>query len=475
MTRITCFVGLLRRARTPVPLPLRVGPAGPEAHLNRASAGENGTEALALSMDYSRLDTLAEPAVVDAFRLHSALRDLTLNLPRLGRVRRIGLLLADTYEDYPPAFGYMFDAGFDGPGDPSFDAVPREGCALFLDAIRASRRAPADYATESGFTATHELGHVFNLWHVATPSFMARSRPAGPYGSDAFAFTPAHRTYLSHAESPFVCPGGSRWGDRGDLHVTDDAPFNRPATSRVRLRISLSQTEGWCFEPLQLSVSVSVSAHVAQATIPDVIDPGYDDFIVWIDAPDGTRRRYRSPQLYCAIGIRRTIRAGAPFTRDIPIFGQAGGYTFRAAGVHRVQCTLRLPGGRMARSNTVEVLIRPAVSGGPRDERLRALLTARASAHVLFYKNARRLWATRDTLVEAARRTRGTPTAANIQYALAHALRKWACGRSRHTRRRYQAQVRRLLDEALDTERLSVSRQRRAMELLDKVSSGEWT
>jgi predicted Zn-dependent protease len=66
--------------------------------------------------------------------------------------------------------------------------VAREGCTIFLGAIREKREAVDDYSTEVGFTAVHELGHAFNLCHVDTPSFMAQSNPSGPFGSDALKF-----------------------------------------------------------------------------------------------------------------------------------------------------------------------------------------------------------------------------------------------------------------------------------------------
>ena len=47
-------------------------------------------------------------------------------------------------------------------------------------------------------------------------------------------------------------------------------------------------------------------------------------------------RLYRSPVRFCSQESSLEISTDRPFVRDLPLFGQAGGYTFKTAGIHRV-------------------------------------------------------------------------------------------------------------------------------------------
>jgi hypothetical protein len=470
VTAIRCFVGQVRAPRTVVPLPLRLAGREPGDFIT-AAAANIGTP-LTVTMDYSRLQAAGEAPVADSYHLHRALRELTSNAPVHGCTTRIGLVLADRYADDGGVLGYMFDTGFDPHANDGFNAMPREGCAIFLDAIRDIRASLTDYETEAGFTAVHELGHVFNLWHVETLSFLKQSQSSAPFGRGAFHFTSEHEEYLSHIDSRFVCPGGSRWDDRGDLALGPGQPLNGRASQRIRLHVALPQDEFWCFEPVQLDVTVSTAPRVQRTKIPDAVDPGYDAFNLWIEAPDGTRRKYRSPVLYCDRRPQRTIARGAPFRRDIPLFGQSAGYTFRVAGRHRIFCTFRLRDGSIATSNAVEAFVKPAAARRMRFTRLRDTLTDRDNAQTLFYRAAARPSKVAESLEAAARDLRRTPSAANIRYSVARALATASRSRGRDTRILYRTRAARLLKVALDSGALSLSRQRRATQTLETLEQG---
>ena len=104
-------------------------------------AGSGGD--IELAVDASRLGVPLGHGVVDtfAFDLHAATRTLTGHVGT-GRVTTVAVLYADRYGPHRDALGLMFDRGFvtdDDPGGPSFKAVPREACAVFLGAIAAAR------------------------------------------------------------------------------------------------------------------------------------------------------------------------------------------------------------------------------------------------------------------------------------------------------------------------------------------------
>ena len=463
-------MGQIRAPIREASVPLSLGAKAPAAYLNDASTALSGTQQLGLTLDYSKLNALPGVPVANSYYLHSALRSLTLNSSSASSVDRIGLILADRYEDEPGAFGYMFDTGFDPAiSDDSYNAVAREGCAVFLDAILDKRPAPDDYETEVAFTATHELGHVFNLWHVDTPSLMKQSKTSGPYDDSSFKFVSAHQEYLSRMDSPKVYPGGSAWDDRGDLVVAPGGPANSAAGARVALRIRLPQSEFWRFEPAQLEVSVSAAPGAREVRIPNVIDPGYEAFTIWIEGPDGTRRRYRSPLKYCRNGSTLSIHRGAPFTRDIPLFGQAAGYTFKSAGAHQIRCTLVLANGTVAVSNRVEAYVRPASVRSDAYTRLSGQLNHRGNARLLFYRSSERPTSAVESLESAARSLRGSPSGANIVYSLGRSFANYGFAKRSSSRRQHQKKAEQLLKTALDSGQLTKSRERRAVGVLDRL------
>ena len=72
------------------------------------------------------------------------------------------------------------------------------------------------------------------------------------------------------------------------------------------------------------------------------------------------------------------------FRRDLPLFGQAGGYTFKQAGPHCVQVEILRQDGVRLVSNKVEVLVR-SESGAGRHARATAMLRTGRAAKLLYY------------------------------------------------------------------------------------------
>ena len=131
---------------------------------------------------------------VSVRELHAAIAELTgrkisPTKTTSKRVEGIGLVLASRFGPRPNYLGVMFETGWPLADDRGaiFDTsaedarfLRREGCAVFVDAIRGKREpegGDAAVSAEVFFTAVHELGHVFNLWHLEeTPyTFMTTS------------------------------------------------------------------------------------------------------------------------------------------------------------------------------------------------------------------------------------------------------------------------------------------------------------
>jgi hypothetical protein len=469
MRQITCLVaGLRPLAQTPT-LPIQVAGADPGSFFSTASSELTGHPILRIEFDYTRFGSLPQTPDANPLSLHLALRALTGNPVTRRPVACVGLLLADRFTPRPTVLGMMFDPGFDsGVTDETFNRVPREGCALFLDAILQLRGHHA-YDKEIAFSTVHELGHVFNLWHMrSTPNFMAQSSDDGAYGPEAYYFTRQHATFLSLADqSDFVAPGGSPWGQRGTIGPPGDDPLNAPSRKRfLRLSIGPSVEECWAFEPIELIVKLSATK---RTVLPDELDPGYEAFTIWIDEPDGRRRSYRSPALYCANSGRIEVASGRPFRRDISLWGQSGGFTFWKAGLHRVFCTLRV-GKSVLRSNVVEFVVKTAQPRSIRYRRAGEILTHGEIARMLFYRSAKQPMRFLEPLAAVTKDLGNTAVGESIRYSLGHSLASKARRASKgSSRQAYRVAAERVLKSALDSGRAWPCRRKRIENLLEEL------
>lgn len=404
---------------------------------------------------------LAEGTPVSTTELQAALRALVNNpvLP-IDRVDRIGLIFADSWYANRGVFGVMFDTGW--IGNNSERAVAREGAAIFVDAIRESRPLESDYQQECYFTVMHELGHLFNLAHDERSSdktFMSQSDEDNVYGESAYRFRDDHRQWLSECDSnPHVWPGGEPF-----LHQASDnrlAPSAARGSSPVTMEIQATREAFWAFEPVELEVTLSTTKRLK---LPDRVDPGYDCFRIWIDAPDGTRRYYRSPRRYCSQNATFALAPGHPFRRDISLFCEAGGYTFSQAGEHKVSACFQLADGVVVESNTVSVDVKP-YSTDLAFQRYRSLRKP-AIARLLYHREGYPAKRTRQELVELLRHA-DPKLRADLEYAWGRAALKHALGFKKQTFAKYQDEGRSRLQAALDTGALSKVKANHAAELL---------
>jgi hypothetical protein len=360
--------------------------------------------------------------------LHMALAQLTRNRPP-PPAKRIAVLFADYYRPFPPAFGVMFDRGFETDDDRTsasqYRVMPREGCAIFLGAIEQQRNSPRARQDEALFTTIHELGHVFNLQHVnAPPNFLAQS-VAEPYPVEAYEFVDQHKVMLSNcSRSPFICPGGSPFDERGTFGNLNriERRSSPPPHFGLALELSMARREFWAFEPVELDLELRVAPGVDRSfRVPDAIDPGYETFNIWIEEPSGERRRYRSPRRYCRANRRRRVSPGDPFRRDISIFGEAGGYTFRSAGVHRLWATFGVSPKRSIRSNDLEVNVLPA-DDSEAYARAAHVLTGRGRSSLLYHRLMRDTGRKDLSLLKAYAKEHAGGSSGSIKYALGRAM-----------------------------------------------------
>jgi hypothetical protein len=174
---------------------------------------------------------------------------------------------------------------------------------------------------------------------------------------------------------------------------------------------------------VELDITVRIAPGVSRSfKMPNTFDPGYENFIIWIEEPNGEIRRYRSPHRYCPTPAVINIAPSKPFQRDISIFGQSGGYTFGRAGLHKIWATMVVPGRGMLRSNQLEINVRRAPQHGNQDsQRMLNTLTKPAIGRLLFYRLDRTGGRAENELTKLVESSPENDSAAQIRYALGRA------------------------------------------------------
>ena len=325
----------------------------------------------------------------------------------------------------------MFDRGratLDDPNDlTQFTATPREGCAIFVGAIRNLRPDAAEFDREVEFSVIHELGHLFNLDHLTKPhTFMATSESSGAFPDDYFTFSPGQQRWLAECDSnPSVFPGGSKFEPVSGENEVQAQAARQSTTARVELRIGIANKSFPCSTPIEMDVELHLCAGGEKTLkVPDRLDPGYSDFKLWITHPNGERRQYRSPRRYCAPAVKLTLKAGRPVSRDISIFTGAAGPTFATPGLYQLQAQFDLGRRGCVVSNVVTV---EAVANQKILTHERIKLFADPGVRALFYHRSAKVGARTIERLEAHLRERPHGAGANdMRYALVRALARGA-------------------------------------------------
>jgi len=196
-----------------------------------------------------------------------------------------------------------------------------------------------------------------------------------------------------------------------------------PLDSALKLEIELSLREFWQFEPIELDVTISVpDAKSKPVTIPNEIDPGYASFEIWITRPNQERHRYRPLKRFCGNPEMRQIRPGKPFTRDMSIGKQSGGFTFASAGKHQIQVVLQLSPGKSVFSNTLECEVLPTDPDSATYTAMRELFSVQDIVNFLRYKSRIPSRSSYSRLRQFAETHHAARTAADIYYCFGRGL-----------------------------------------------------
>lgn len=318
--------------------------------------------------------------VCTAADLHEILRDV-IPPPTHQPVDDIGLVFCRRWVTPSISLqGLMFDYyGHDpllGPFTTS-NGVPREGCAVFLDAFD-----PGD-EYQQVFTAIHELGHVFNLIHdSAHNSFMTNrlnARTTGFTGEDCDRLTKAAEGDWEYA------PGGKNFREGESPKRWSDRVRSGSRSRTCGLKVHLGKDHYLLGEPIILDLEFR-ALRGESIRVPPELDPGYDNLRVWIENPLGERLLHRPNLYYCR---RRagtvTVTPTQPIRNNPRITFGRSGLNFDRSGVYRVWAEFRLPKGRSGQiihSKTVELEV-----VDPRDEDEAAMTSMFCRSSVALFLN----------------------------------------------------------------------------------------
>lgn len=399
--------------------------------------------------------------------LHKALERMTGDQVGVKDIQNIGILVADRFEPAPNFFGLMFDDAFQPTGSSPWKRTPREGCAVFLGGIEDGR-APENRLDETVFTAVHELAHVFNIQHGQRPSYMLQSARFGQVPLDEARFSQGECNLLAQcSHSDHIRPGGSAFDNLADL-ANAPGPTRPARAPSPTLTLKLDRSRFFAFEPVELDVELANPTR-SRVAVPDALDAGYASFRLWIEEPDGSRRFLRSPRHYCSPRGQLEMLPGTTFNRDISLFGESGGYTFRRAGIHRVWATFEVAPGRTVTSNEVQAVILARSPGDPFFQHASGLLGQGQVARLLYYRRmSTARWKALTALQEFCATYPRHPSSAMVQYCVGRALARAVIDRPSRAagKATMTQQARENLKAAAGRKQLGQHRQQRAEQSL---------
>jgi hypothetical protein len=255
-------------------------------------------------------------------------------------------------------YGVMFDVA---------GGLPRQGCAVFVDAIRAGTDE-AEQNRRIIQTIVHELGHAFNLVHrfertlgrADSTSFMnydwlyrGGNQVEQFWEQFAYRFDPDELTFLRHGPRASVMPGNAPfhsadyWGA-----VPGTRPAFVPAAPTPGFRLALEPPVGGAMlefgQPVYLQVTLTNRGSEPVALPPGVLDVKAGHLEVLIESGPATSataavgadaRSFVPIMQRCLIdftGGWQTLDPGYSLTENVSLTFGSGGFTLSQPGTFRL-------------------------------------------------------------------------------------------------------------------------------------------
>lgn len=344
-------------------------------------------------------------------------------------------------------YGVMFDVT---------GGLPRQGCAVFADAIRAGS-APDEQDRRIIQTIVHEIGHAFNLVHrfertigrADSTSFMnydwlyrGGNQAEQFWEKFSYCFDADELAFLRHGPRAAVMPGSTPfhsvdyWGAVPGTH-----PAFLPAAPTPGLRLTLAPpARGPLFDfgqPVYLQVTLQNTGADPVALPPGALDvkAGHLEVLVENGLPgtDGSARSFVPMVQRCLIdftGGPQALAPGSSLTENLNLTFGSGGFTMAQPGTYRLTPLLSLSSHDSVEDTTNTQVIRGetltvqvAYPRSRQDEQHAALLLQPKVGAWFALGGTDALDTTRDTLSEIREQRRATagpsdPIAAAITRSL---------------------------------------------------------
>lgn len=259
-----------------------------------------------------------------------------------------------------------------GLGGIMFDDIgpnERQGTSLFLKSFISQPPAgdpnPVAWVNRMIFwTATHEMGHTFNLAHSWQKALVsgghgpwiplanepeARSFMNYPYrvagGQNAFfanfeyRFTNQELVFLRHAPSKFVEQGYAEWFDN---HGFRQANTTACPNFRLDVRVNRAKTTYEFLEPITLELKLTNISQQPQLISSDLISR-MENLTVVVKQNGRTARQHTPLATYCTQPEIRTLAPGESIYDSLFISADRNGWGLAEPGSYRIQAALHFP------------------------------------------------------------------------------------------------------------------------------------
>lgn len=329
-----------------------------------AKAGINVKESI-----HSNIIQVSPNETWDESELHAIMEDNMSNFPNSPQWR-LYLLIATRFEN-PSVLGIIYD---------TTDEVPRQGSAVFTKHRRIDGDSP-EHKREYLYTALHELGHAFNLYHSfhkglegpfefpRPDSLSVMNYPQlHPYGANAlpnydgsegfwsqfrFSFDDGDLLHIRHHDLLEVIMGGRPFGYEGHFKDRFWTSFTRP---KNLLELTIRSKKVFEFgEPVLVEAKLkNISSH--NLNIPSTLNIKDGFIFTSIEGPDGKSKPYKPMITRCGIAETVELKPSKSKYEDLHLNYGRDGFYFGSPGKYKIQAVISSLNG-ILKSNIHEILI----------------------------------------------------------------------------------------------------------------------
>lgn len=321
----------------------------------------------------------------------------------------------------------------------------RQGTSIFTDSfiqdVPAGDANPAAWRNRMVFwTATHEMGHAFNLAHswqkaLAAPygnpwvplanepearSFMnypynVSGGQAAFFANFGFRFTDTELQFMRHAPRRFVQMGNEVWFTN---HGFEDGSA-MPTSGRFALALRPNRTENTYrfMEPVTMELKLTNSSGADMVLDHDMLEDGRHVAII-IQREGAGARQWRPMITRCHEVHADKLAAGASIYGAHLVSADTTGFLIDEPGFYKVQAAVDM-GDEVILSNVVRLWVQPAQ--GAEEGRLAGSFFTEDVGRVLAFGGAPALVGAEDTLRDLVARCPDNPASLVANVALANA------------------------------------------------------